>query len=67
MALVGFDDISIAKYVDPRLTTVRLPAFDLGWRAARLCLQLVERENGQEMGTLLPVELVIRDSCGMKH
>ncbi len=64
MALVGFDDIPLAAYVDPPLTTVRVPAYELGREAARLLLTLVQ---GQAPGTthvVLSTSLVVRLSCG---
>jgi LacI family transcriptional regulator len=51
VALVGFDDVQLAHYVDPPLTTMRLPAYELGYRAATLEI-------------LLQTELVVRQSCG---
>lgn len=30
LAVIGFDDFEFARYVDPPLTTVHLPAFDMG-------------------------------------
>ncbi len=64
MALVGFDDVSIAKYVEPPLTTVQLPAYDLGWKAGEMALQLVDQEEPVTRSQLLATELVIRESCG---
>lgn len=63
MAVVGFDDIPLAAYFDPPLTTVHLPAHDLG-RAAGLAL--LDRIDGRagEARTVLPTELVIRSSTG---
>jgi DNA-binding LacI/PurR family transcriptional regulator len=66
IGVVGFDDVAMAQYVEPHLTTVRLPAYDLGWRAGQLCLQLVNQQPPEELHQLLPAELVIRDSCGAR-
>ncbi|GIK65311.1 MAG: LacI family transcriptional regulator [Chloroflexota bacterium] len=63
IALVGFDDIRLAAYLDPPLTTVRAPIE----QAARIAVeQLVKVIHGEEveLKTLLPTELVIRRSCG---
>jgi LacI family transcriptional regulator len=64
VALVGFDDVRLANYVDPPLTTVRLPAYELGYRAARLLTQLVGGGSIEEQEILLQTELVVRQSCG---
>ncbi len=64
MALVGFDDIPLAAYVDPPLTTVRLPAYELGREAARLLLTLVAGESPPSSRTVLSTALVVRASCG---
>lgn len=63
IALVGFDDIRLAAYLDPPLTTVRASIE----QAARIAVeQLVKVIRGEEVDlmTLLPTELVIRRSCG---
>nr|HID14786.1 LacI family transcriptional regulator [Anaerolineae bacterium] len=64
VALVGFDDVRLAHYVDPPLTTVRLPAYELGYRAATLLTQLIGSEPVEEQEILLQTELVVRQSCG---
>ncbi len=64
MALVGFDDIPLAEFVDPPLTTVRLPAFGLGWGAADLLIRLIGKEDGLDTEVLLETELVVRASSG---
>ena len=64
VAMVGFDDVRLAHYVDPPLTTVRLPAYDLGYRAAALLTQLIRSEPVEEQEILLQTELVVRQSCG---
>ena len=68
VALVGFDDVRLADYVDPPLTTVQLPAYSLGYEAARLLTRLIVGETVDRTEILLQTELVVRQSCGAtKH
>ncbi|MCG0277173.1 MAG: LacI family transcriptional regulator [Thermanaeromonas sp.] len=62
MAVVGFDDIPLASYVLPRLTTVRVPVYELGATAMRLLRDLLGGRTVPQV-TLLPVELIIRESA----
>ncbi len=64
IALVGFDDIPLAAYVNPPLTTVRLPAYELGREAARLLINIVEVRTPESTRILLETTLVVRESCG---
>jgi len=63
ISLVGFDDIPLAAYFDPPLTTIRLPAHDLGRAAGQA---LLDHINGRAVDsrTILPTTLVIRSSTG---
>ena len=62
VAVVGYDDISLAAHVNPSLTTVRQ---DLG-RGAHMMVDLMFRRlNGEDApSATMPAELVIRDSTG---
>ena len=65
MAVTGFDDIAIAQYVSPPLTTVRVNAYELGDRAIRLWIVAAQSSNGLgRTHELLPTELVVRESSG---
>jgi DNA-binding LacI/PurR family transcriptional regulator len=64
LAVVGFDDIPTSRYVFPSLTTLRLPAFGLGWAVADLLIRLIDRQEIEETQVILDTELVIRRSCG---
>lgn len=66
VAVVGFDDVPVAHYLSPPLTTVRAPIEAIGHEAVR---QLVQLMNGQQADslTLMPTELVIRESCGCQQ
>ena len=64
IALVGFDDIPLARYLDPPLTTVRLPASELATRASQMLVQLINNETPAEKLVLLESQLIVRQSCG---
>lgn len=65
MAVAGFDDISSARYANPSLTTVRVPVYDLGRRAATRLLDLLADDSDQApQEHVLGTELVVRASSG---
>jgi len=64
MALVGFDGIAIGKFTTPMLTTVAHPRDELGRRTIETVLDLIEGKRPARQDTILPVELVVRESCG---
>lgn len=62
VAVVGFDDIALASYSEPPLTTVRQPITEIGRTLASHMLALLS--GGEvERATILPTELVVRDSA----
>jgi LacI family transcriptional regulator len=64
VAVCGFDDITLAKFIDPPLTTVQLPAYGLGWAAAEMLIRMVSKDKINNPYVILDTELVIRNSCG---
>jgi LacI family transcriptional regulator len=65
IAVTGYDDIPIARYVAPPLTTVRVRIAELGALALeRLALALENPEKASTATQHLRTELVIRGSCG---
>jgi LacI family transcriptional regulator len=66
ISVVGFDAIPLAAYLDPPLTTISLPAHDLGFTAGRAIL---DRIAGRPVAarTLLPTELIVRASTAPRH
>jgi LacI family transcriptional regulator len=63
VAVVGFDDVHLAHYLMPPLTTVRTPVEQSGREAVRQLVQLIHTGHAEQQ-ILLPTELVIRRSCG---
>ena len=64
IAIVGFDDIQLAELVSPALTTIRQDKRGLGAAAARSLVQLIDSSGAVPPVWTLPVELVVRESCG---
>jgi LacI family transcriptional regulator len=64
MAVVGFDDITAARFITPALTTFHVPTFGLGWSAAELLIRIIEGDRPKEIHVRLNTELKIRESCG---
>lgn len=65
-AIVGCDDIDLARYTIPSLTTVRISFERCGEEAVRLLLDRIKTHEPGPARIALPVELVVRASCGQK-
>jgi len=64
IALIGYNDLDIARLVEPPLTTVAAPVRDLGAMAMDMLQRLVTGEMIAERKIILPTQLVIRRTCG---
>jgi LacI family transcriptional regulator len=66
ISIIGFDDISVASYTNPPLTTVHAPAKIMGKKAAQYLYQSISMNLEDELPVriTLPCELKIRESCG---
>jgi LacI family transcriptional regulator len=65
VALAGFDDIPIARYLSPSLSSVHVPIAELGTRAMERLLHAVENKNEHERRReTVATTLVVRGSCG---
>jgi LacI family transcriptional regulator len=62
VAVVGFDDVEMASYTYPALTTVRQPMQEMGEAAARLLLDHVRGSPEAAPSCVIPTSLVIRGS-----
>jgi LacI family transcriptional regulator len=66
IALVGFDDIPIARYISPPLTTVRVRIVDLGRSALEQLATLLENpDQPSASAQTLGCEIITRETCGM--
>jgi LacI family transcriptional regulator len=61
VSIVGFDDINIAAYCSPKLTTIRQDKYELGYQAAQLLIDMLENRT-KNRKILLSNQLIIRES-----
>jgi len=64
LAVIGYDDIELASYATPPLTTIQQPKQEMGLTTLEFLLNRIKQKDAEPQQTLLPVSLVIRGSCG---
>jgi len=70
ISVTGFDNQEISEYFRPALTTMNIPLYEIGNKAAKVLLSMVEDgepEENQIREMLMPCQLVIRDSVKSRN
>lgn len=62
LSIIGFDDIALAQYTDPPLTTVAQPRYNIGRQAVLMLLDLLQGRVVKRNSVLLDSQLIIRES-----
>lgn len=62
MAIVGFDDYDWARIINPPLTTIKQPAFELGQKAAEVILDRIRNPQQEPQEYVLDTSLIVRKS-----
>ena len=62
IAFIGMDDISVAQYTSPPLTSVRVPKYEIGRGAAQFMANYLEGQYPFLPKVLLPCSLIVRES-----
>lgn len=61
--IIGFDDIRLASFVYPPLTTIRQPMLEMGALAVKMLLKIIEEGEFNQRKIVLKSKLIIRESC----
>ena len=64
LSVISIDDIEIASYVTPMLTTIHIPTEEMGRQAARTLMERMEGERRLPVRIQVPFSLTRRESCG---
>ncbi|TET64456.1 LacI family transcriptional regulator, partial [Candidatus Aerophobetes bacterium] len=64
IAIVGFDDIDIASFSDPPLTTMVQPKYQMGVRGMEMLIKTMSGVKLRKKEIKMDVEIAVRGSCG---
>lgn len=63
ISIAGFDDIQLASRIQPKLTSVRLPIYEMSKAAVEKVIELCDSQQPTFSTISFPARLVERDSC----
>ncbi|ONI38872.1 hypothetical protein AN396_01510 [Candidatus Epulonipiscium fishelsonii] len=63
ISIMGIDDIEMASYIEPSLTTIRVPKEEMGKMAAKVLFDKINKEHTLPIKIEFPYKLQIRQSC----
>lgn len=63
ISIIGFDDSEMSKYVTPKLTTIRQSCDEIGKEAADILINQINKKEKVKTNKIIPVELIVRESC----
>lgn len=63
ISVVGFDDMEVSAYCDPPLTTIAVPAYEMGQMAAKVLIENLRGDNKSTQQFVLETKLMIRESA----
>ena len=64
ISVCGLDDIDIAAYFNPPLTSLKTPCYEMGQMAANIMISAIESQTPLKVQYLLDTELIVRRTCG---
>lgn len=62
LSLVGFDDLPVVSKINPALTTIKVPLFEMGYYAADMLIRKIKGEKNYISKIILRPELILRES-----
>lgn len=67
VAIVGFDNVEIGFLSEPRLTSINVHREEIGSIAVKRIVEMIKQKSELQTKTITNVELVVRESCGIKN
>ena len=66
ISIIGCNDMPIASYLDPPLTTTKIPFYEIGRLGAEMLIKILNGKELDKTSIVLEPKLVIRNSTGAK-
>ncbi|WP_053955480.1 LacI family DNA-binding transcriptional regulator [Inediibacterium massiliense] len=66
VGVVGFDDIYMSSLIDPSLTTIKQPIYEMGYKAVQMLINTLQGHINNPQNILLETQLIIRNSTVKK-
>lgn len=63
ISIIGFDNIEASSIIDPPLTTVMQPIYEIGKKATEILIRLINEEKIEQKKFMLKTKLIKRNSC----
>jgi DNA-binding LacI/PurR family transcriptional regulator len=63
ISLAGFDDVEVSAYCNPPLTTVKVPAYEIGQMAMKILMETVDNPAAPVRQYCLDTSVIVRNSC----
>lgn len=69
VSIIGYDNLDFSQFLTPPLTTINQTAFEMGYVAARLLLDMIEKEMDSAIveDVVMKPELILRQSTAISH
>ena len=64
IAFASFDDTTWAKLIEPSLTVIEQPTYEIGRTAAELLIKRIQDPTRSNREVVLKTKLIVRQSCG---
>jgi LacI family transcriptional regulator len=66
VSITGFDDIPLAEYTHPPLTTVHQPIYQIGSMVCEMLINIIQERDLEQKQIILKPSLIVRESSGPK-
>ena len=63
IAVIGCDNIRFSRYYSPALSTIHIPKYELGEKAFNKLFEMIESNEIQSTGEVIPCDFIVRESC----
>ncbi len=65
LSIFGFDDLEMAQFYNPTISTIAQPMEDMGRKAAQILINIVEKKPVEQIQLILPHEVIVRESTSI--